>query len=79
MILAIRVPRFPDTQLSWVGSVPPHITAKLLAKDFYLLLPAISGVSVLLLSIPLQRAVEHASPFFVFLDGRLYSRPPPTA
>src|SRR5208337_209791 len=80
IVLANRVPRFPRSETSWVRSVPPQVTAKLLAKDFYLLQPPASGIFTLLRSIPVPSAAEEVRPLFpVSLDNRLYTRPPPTS
>jgi len=79
-VLANRVPRFPRSETSWVRSVPPQMTAKLLAKDFYLLQPPAAGILTHLRSIPVRIAAEEQRPLFpVSLDNRLYTRPPPTS
>ena len=76
--LASRVPRFAGDETSWVRSAPPHVTAKLLAKDFYLLQAPRSGILIPLRVVPLRDRVKEAWPLFsVFLDNRLYTRPPP--
>jgi len=76
--LASRVPRFADDETSWVRSAPPHVTAKLLAKDFYLLQAPRSGILIPLRVVPLRDRVSEAwPPFSVFLDNRLHTRPPP--
>ena len=56
------------------------MTAKLLAKDFYLLQPPASDIFALLRSISVREGKEevHAD-FLFFLDNRLYTRPPPTS
>jgi hypothetical protein len=80
IVLANRVPRFHGSETTWVRSVPPQMTAKILAKDFYLLQPPASGVFTLLRSIPVSRAAQEAHPLFpVSLDNRLYTRPPPAS
>jgi hypothetical protein len=77
--VANRVPRFSRTETSWVQSVPLQMTAKLLARDFYLLPPPASGIFTLLLSIPVVKVAEESRPVFpIFLDNCLYTRPPPT-
>lgn len=79
VVLANRVPRFPGSETSWVRGDPPQMTAKLLAKDFYLLQPPASGIFTQLCSIPVRKAREESRPHFpLFLDNRLYTRPPPT-
>ena len=76
--VASRVPRFAGDATSWVRSAPPHVTAKLLAKDFYLLQAPRSGILIPLRVVPLRDRVSEAwPPFSVFLDNRLHTRPPP--
>lgn len=61
-------------------SAPPQMTAKLLAKDFYLLQPPASGIFTLLRAVPIRSVAKEAWPLLaVFLDNRLYTRPPPTS
>jgi len=79
IVLANRVPRFPRSEASWVRSAPPQMTAKLLAKDFYLLQPPASGIFTFLRPIPIRSAAKEVRPLLpVFLDNCLYTRPPPT-
>ena len=76
--LASRVPRFAGDKTSWVRSAPPHVTAKLLAKDFYLLQAPLSGLVLPARVVPPRSSVKEAWPLSpVFLDNRLYTRPPP--
>jgi hypothetical protein len=78
--LANRVPHFAQGETSWVRSTPPHITARIMAKDFFLLPPPASGIFTPLRSVPVLRTAKEARPPSpVFLDNRLYTRPPPTA
>jgi len=80
IVLANRVPRFPRSEASWVRSAPPQMTAKLLAKDFYLLRPPTSGVFTLPRAIPIRSVAKEAWPLIsVFLDNCLYTRPPPSS
>lgn len=78
--LASRVPRFKGSEVSWVRATPPQMTAKILAKDFYLLQAPASGILTRPRLILIRKLVkETRPPFAVFLDNRLYTRPPPTA
>src|SRR6202008_3527693 len=76
VVLANRVPHFAQSEASWVASTPPHITA----KGFFLLPPPTSAIFTPLRSVPVLRTAKEARPPSpVFLDNRLYTRPPPTA
>lgn len=78
--LASRVPRFSGTETSWVRAAPPHITAKILAKDLYLLQAPLSGILTPPRVTLIRKLVkETQAPFAVSLDNRLYTRPPPAA
>ena len=80
IVLANRVPHFPESASTCAPSAPPHLTAKLLAKDFYLLQPPASGIISHLHSTTTRKAAKEAGPLFpVSLDNRLYTRPPPTS
>ena len=79
--LANRVPRFAGNEHSWDRAVPPQTATKLLAKDFYLLLqPPSSGVLTLPSATAFNITAKERCPLFpVFLDSRLYTRPPPAS
>jgi hypothetical protein len=56
------------------------MTAKVLAKDFYVLLPPASGAITLLRSIaPRLETREEHSISSIPLDNCLFTRPPPSA
>lgn len=56
------------------------MTAKVLAKDFYVLLPPASGAIALLRSIPSPLETREEHPIVsISLDNRLFTRPPPSA
>lgn len=77
--LASRVPRFSESETSWVQSGSPQMTAKLLAKDIYLLQPPASGFFTFLRTILIWKAAEEERPVLATsLDNSLYTRPPPT-
>jgi hypothetical protein len=81
VVLANRVPRIPgNEETSWVPSAPSQMTAKVLAKDFYVLLPPASGAVTLLRSIPSPLETREEHPVVsTSLDNRLFTRPPPSA
>jgi hypothetical protein len=80
VVLANRVPRFPANETSWVPSAPSQVTAKVLAKDFYVFLPPASGAITLLRSIPSRLDTREEHPIFsIPLDSCLFTRPPPFA
>jgi hypothetical protein len=79
VVLASHVPRISGNEFSWNGSVPPQTTAKLLSKDFFLLLPRVPTLSVLKITVLLPSIRGDATAPVIFLDGRLHSRPPPEA
>ncbi|MGB7845692.1 MAG: hypothetical protein WBL63_08770 [Candidatus Acidiferrum sp.] len=55
------------------------MTAKLLAKDIYLLQPPASGFFTFLRTILIWKAAEEERPVLATsLDNSLYTRPPPT-
>lgn len=78
-VLASRVPHIPSRDLTWNGNGPPQMTAKILAKDFFLLLTPAPILSATKISIRLPYATEDSKAPVVFLDQRLHSRPPPVA
>jgi hypothetical protein len=78
VVLANRVPRIPGNETCWVNSAPSQMTAKVVAKDFFLLHPP--AARSLLLPHPIPVRIEtHKERFVVFvsLDNRLLTRPPP--
>src|SRR6516165_3439184 len=80
IVLASRVPRFSgsEAEASWVRSVPPQMTAKLLTKDFFLLQPAsCSNLAVPRVGRLRSTAKETQPLFLVSLDNPLLTRPPP--
>ncbi len=78
--LANRVPRIPvGGQTSWVPSTPSQITAKVLSKEFFVLLPPLPGAIRLLRSIPSPLEIcEERHVVSIFLDNHLFTRPPPS-
>jgi len=81
LVLANRFPRIQgNEETSWVASTPSHMTAKALAKDFYVFSPPASGAITLLHATPSPLETREAYPFVsIFLDNRLFTRPPPSA
>jgi hypothetical protein len=80
IVLANRVPRIPgNEEISWVSSAPSQITAKVLSKDFFVLLPPASGAITFLRSVtsPLETCEEDPI-VSTSLDNRLFTRPPPS-
>jgi len=81
IVLANRVPRIPGTEeTSWAPSAPSQMTAKVLAKDFFVLLPPASGALALLHPAPSPLELLEENPSVsISLDNRLFTRPPPAA
>jgi len=80
VVLANRVPRIPGSETSWIPSAPSQMTAKVLAKDFYILLPPASGAVTLVRSFPSRLEIREDQPTFsIVLDNSLYTRPPPAS
>jgi hypothetical protein len=81
VVLANRVPRIPRTEeTTWVPSTPSQITAKVLSKDFFVLLSPASGTIRIVHSAPSPLELRELHPAVsVFLDNRLFTRPPPSA
>ena len=81
LVLANRFPRNSSyNETSWVLSAPSQIVAKVLAKDFFLLLPPASGAITLIRSAPSPLALSEENPIVsISLDTRLFTRPPPSA
>jgi hypothetical protein len=81
IVLANRVPRILGCEeTSWVHSAPSQITARVLAKDFFVLLPPASGSIAFLHWPPCPLELREESPIVsISLDNRLFTRPPPSA
>jgi hypothetical protein len=81
IVLASHVPRIPgNEETSWVPSAPSQVTAKVLSKDFFVLMPPASGAITLLHSIPSPLEIsEERSTVSISLDNCLFTRPPPSA
>ena len=81
LVLANRFPRgsgFDET--SWVPSAPSHLTAKVMAKEFFVL-QSPAAVRVLLhrpVSLPVEIYAERPT-VSIAPDNRLFTRPPPSA
>ena len=80
LVLANRFPRIEgNQQASWVLSAPSHITAKVMAKDFFVLPPPATGKISLPRTVPLQIETQKQMPLVsICLDNRLFTRPPPS-
>jgi hypothetical protein len=79
IVLANRFPRMEGSDgSSWVPSAPSHITAKVMAEDFFVL-QSPSAVRILLpRSVPVRIEVSEELPVVsILLDNRLFTRPPP--
>ena len=80
VVLANRVPRFSgETDTCWVSGDASHISAKLLAKDFFVLQPPATRIFTVLRWQPLRKAAQRERPTVAALDNCLYNRPPPAA
>jgi hypothetical protein len=81
IVLANRVPRIPGCEeTAWVPSAPSQMTAKVLCKDFFVLLPPASGTIALVHSAPSPLELREEDPIVsISLDNRLFTRPPPSA
>jgi hypothetical protein len=81
LVLANRFPRIAgEEETSWVPSSPSHITAKVMAKDFFVLQPPPAARILLPHSAPSRIETREAHPLIVSsLDNRLFTRPPPAA
>jgi len=78
LVLANRVPHIPTNETSWVTSAPSQMTAKVMAKDFFLLCPPAARSLLLPRSLPVRVAArEEQLIVLVALDNRLITRPPP--
>ena len=81
IVLANRVPRFSPScmEASWVRAVPAEMTAKILAKDFYLLQPAPAEDFATVTTKRIGKIAEHAELVRAISDDRLFTRPPPAS
>jgi len=79
LVLANRFPRIEgNQQTSWVPSAPSHITAKVMAKEFFVLPPPAIGKISLPRTVPQQIETQRQLPLVsICLDNRLFTRPPP--
>ena len=64
IVLANRVPRFSPSgmETSWVRAVPTEITAKILAKELYLLQPAPPETFATVTTKRIGKIADHAEP-----------------
>lgn len=80
LVLANRFPRssgFDET--SWVSSAPSHLTARVMAKDFFVFQPPAAVRILLPRSVPLRIEVSEERPLVsLVLVNRLFTRPPPS-
>jgi hypothetical protein len=78
VVLANRVPRIPGNETGWVTSAPSQMTAKVVAKDFFMLHPPAARSLLLPRSLPVRmESHEEQLIVFVALDNHLLTRPPP--
>ena len=78
VVLVNRVPHIPGNESSWTPSAPSQMTAKVVAKDFFILHPPPARSLLLPRSVPVQIEAHEEQLFvFVCLDNRLLTRPPP--
>jgi len=80
-VLANRFPRYsPCDDTSWVPASPSHLTAKVMAKEFFVLQPPAAARILLPRSVPLcVEEYAESPPVSTPLDNRLFTRPPPSA
>jgi hypothetical protein len=65
---------------SWVPTSLSHTTAKVMAKDFFVLHPPPTGTILLPRSVPSRIEIREEHPLIsISLDNRLFTRPPPSA
>jgi hypothetical protein len=81
ILLANRFPRIEgNEQFSWVPSAPSHLTAKLMAKDFFVLQSPAAVRILLPRSVPMRIEISEERPAVSLAqDSRLFTRPPPSA
>jgi hypothetical protein len=81
LVLANRFPRIEgNEESSWVPSTPSHMTAKVMAKDFFVLQPPPTGRILLPRYVVARIEAREARPLVsVSLDNRLFTRSPPAA
>jgi len=81
IVLANRFPRIEgNEESSWVACTPSHTTAKVMAKDFFVLQSPAAVRLLLPRSVPARIEVSDELPVVpVALDNRLFTRPPPAA
>jgi hypothetical protein len=81
LVLANRFPRIEgNEEASWVAAAASHMTAKAMAKDFFVLQPPPTGSILLPRFVPLR--IETREEHFVVsmsMDNRLLTRPPPSS
>jgi hypothetical protein len=83
-LVVVLVNRFPRTasneQASWARSTPSHLTAKVMAKDFFVLQPPPAVRILLPRFAPVRVEISEERPLVpIALDNRLFTRPPPSA
>jgi hypothetical protein len=83
-LVVVLVNRFPriegNEESSWVPSAPSHMTAKVMAKGFFLLQQPPAGRILFPRSVPLRIEISEERPLAsIVLDNRLFTRPPPSA
>jgi len=81
VVLVNRFPRYsPCEGISWVPSSSSHMTAKVMAKDFFVLPPPATDRILLPHSAPVRVEISEERPLTSnVLDNRLFTRPPPSA
>ena len=82
-LVVVLANRFQGNPLSdgtsWVPCSSSHITAKVMAKDFFVLQPPSAGRTLLPRSAPGRVEISEERPAAsVVLDNRLFTRPPPS-
>ena len=81
VVLVSRFPRYsPSDSTSWVPSSSSHMTAKVMAKEFFVLQPPAAARILLPRSAPVRFEISEERPMAsAVLDNRLFTRPPPSA
>ena len=79
LVLANRFPGIEDNEeTSWVASAASHMTAKVMAKDFFVLQPPAATRILLPRYVPMRVEIfEERSVASIALDNSLFIRPPP--